>query len=120
MEAYLEREQAKADAVTRDGTEVENNALEAKALLGEGGPATDREALQVDFWDNIHPSMANLDDALPPDRVAAIAHWTMSRKQDRTEPGCLLPLAWCHHSARPGPNHRRSRRSRWMNAQETR
>ena len=72
MEALLESEKAKADAVNRDGTAAENNALEAETILGEGGPATDREALRVSFWDNFHPNMAELDDALSPDRVANI------------------------------------------------
>lgn len=72
MEALLESEKAKADAVNRDGTAAENNALEAETILGEGGPATDREALRVSFWDNFHPNMAELDDALSSDRVANI------------------------------------------------
>lgn len=64
--ALLANERANADAVSRDGTSQERNALDAEEILGEGGPATDREQRRVDFWDDFHPNMATLNRTIEP------------------------------------------------------
>ena len=66
MGALLANERANADAVSRDGTSQERNALDAEEILGEGGPATDREQRRVDFWDDFHPNMATLNGVIEP------------------------------------------------------
>ena len=62
--ALLNNERANAAAVRVDGTPQESNALEGERILGYTGPASEREARRIDFWDNFHPNMDRLDEAL--------------------------------------------------------
>ena len=64
MSAELASQRAAYAAVEVDKTIQENNALEGEGVLGAGGPATDREALRVTFWNEFFPRMQRLDALL--------------------------------------------------------
>ncbi|MFK7927816.1 MAG: N-acetylmuramoyl-L-alanine amidase [Myxococcota bacterium] len=58
-------EQERAQAATSvDGTQQERNAVDGEAVLGEGGPATEREETRTSFWDDFYGNMGRLDAAL--------------------------------------------------------
>ncbi len=64
LSAILAQNKADHAAVAADKSMAENNALEGEALLGDGGPATDREARREQFWDEFYPRMEALDSAI--------------------------------------------------------
>lgn len=72
LKAELETQKADYEAVSLDKTTTENNALEGEAILGELGPAAERENRREQFWDEFYPNMDRLDglieDKEGPDR----------------------------------------------------
>lgn len=64
LQERLATEKVLFDAVSRDKTAAENNALEGEGLLGETGPATEREGLREQFWDGFYPHMEGLQEMI--------------------------------------------------------
>lgn len=64
LQERLAHERAVHDAVSRDKTRPENNALEGERLLGEHGPAHEREGMREQFWDDFYPHMQGLDEMI--------------------------------------------------------
>ncbi len=65
LETYLSQERARQDAVRRDGTPEEINALDGERLLGQtDGPAHEREGVRDDFYENFYDHMGRLDERL--------------------------------------------------------
>ena len=62
-EAALAQAKASWDAVSRDKTPAENNALEGERLLGQPGDATAREGERTRFYNDFWPRTQALDKA---------------------------------------------------------